>query len=65
MIDLAGRPFFLNDDSISWVRQTLADMDTEAKIGQLFCLLGRDTDRVKIEETLKVVKPGGYLIRPN
>ena len=64
MIDLAGKPFYLEQDGIGWVRQTLAGMDAEAKIGQLFCLLGRQPDTGALEEVLRLLQPGAYMFRP-
>lgn len=64
MLDLAGKPFWLDRDGISWVRQTLAGMSLSDKIGQLFCLLGRTTNTSDIGEALEIVRPGGYMFRP-
>ncbi len=64
MLDLTGTPFRLDDDGINWVRQTLADMNFDDKIGQLFCLAGRTTDTCELEATLKIVRPGGFMFRP-
>lgn len=31
MIDLKAKPFYLSDDDITWVHETLAGMSTEEK----------------------------------
>lgn len=36
MVDLKAKPFYLNDDDIKWVKDTIAEMTLEEKIGQLF-----------------------------
>jgi len=36
MVDLKAKPFFLDDEDIAWVEQTLAGLTDEEKIGQLF-----------------------------
>ena len=37
MIDLTANPFFLDQEAITWVEDTLASMTTEQKAGQVFC----------------------------
>ena len=63
MIDLKGRPFYLTDEDVSWVQDTLASMTEEEKIGQLFCV----TDMITEEDALKAFigkyKPGGFMYR--
>ncbi|MCC3144178.1 glycosyl hydrolase [Halanaerobium sp. Z-7514] len=36
MVDLKAKPFYLNDDDIKWVKDTIEEMTLEEKIGQLF-----------------------------
>ncbi len=36
LVDLKAMPYFLTDDQVSWVEQTIAGMTDEEKIGQLF-----------------------------
>ena len=38
MINLKVNPFFLDDEAEKWVYDTLAKMDDNDKIGQIFCL---------------------------
>ena len=55
MIDLKAKPFYLNDAQIAWVRDTLAGMTQEEKIGQLFVLMtympGVDENRINVKGT--------------
>lgn len=36
MIDLKGNPFYLSDEDINWIKETIDNMVIEEKIGQLF-----------------------------
>jgi beta-N-acetylhexosaminidase len=36
---LRAKPFFLDDEALKWVYETLGSMTQEEKIGQLFCPL--------------------------
>ncbi len=65
MVDLKEKPFCLSDEDIQWVEGTLAGMDIDTKIGQLFCLLAFSTEPRATDELLKVIKPGGILFRPS
>ena len=40
MIDLKAKPFYLKEEDIRWVEETLKEMDLNEKIGQLFCPVG-------------------------
>lgn len=51
MVDLKAKPFYLTDDEIKWVDDTIAGMTAEEKIGQLFIMLDRRKDN---EERLKM-----------
>lgn len=44
MIDLKGKPFYLNDSQIDWVEETLAAMTDDEKAEQLFCPMLAFTD---------------------
>ncbi len=39
MIDLKQKPFYLNNEQITWVEETLAGLTSDEKIEQLFCPL--------------------------
>ena len=36
MVDLTKKPYYLNEEQIKWVEETIASMTVEEKIGQLF-----------------------------
>ena len=44
MIAYKEKPFYLNDEDIEWVEQTLASMALEEKIAQMFCFTDMITD---------------------
>lgn len=35
-MDLRAKPFYLSDEDIAWVEDTLASMTLEEKVGQMF-----------------------------
>ena len=51
MVDLKAMPFNLDDEGVNWVKETIANMTIEEKIGQLFVNMGASRD----EEYLKSV----------
>lgn len=64
MIDLKAKPFYLDDEGIKWVKDTIKGMTTEEKIGQLFCALGMSDEESYIEELTKKLGVGGIMYRP-
>lgn len=64
MIDYKAKPFYLSDDDIAWVEDTLRSMSLEDKIGQLFCLTDMITDTDEIKALISKYKPGGFMYRP-
>jgi beta-N-acetylhexosaminidase len=64
MIDLKGKPFFLNDEDIRWVRDTLAGMTLDQKVGQLFCLVSYTGDENAMKKLVRDYMPGGLMCRP-
>lgn len=63
MIDLKGNPFFLNDEAIAWVNDTLAGMSVEEKCGQLFCVLFKETKQEEFDYVFSILSPGGCMYR--
>ncbi len=61
MVDLKAKPFYLNDEQIAWVEDTIAGMTLEEKLGQLFVLLkaGPGVDEGQIKTTLDAYHQGG------
>jgi beta-N-acetylhexosaminidase len=66
MVDLRAKPFYLQDEDIAWVEQTIAGMSDEEKIGQLFMHMNRSTDPAAMQEALDRYHIGGirYPNRP-
>ncbi|ASS68619.2 MULTISPECIES: glycoside hydrolase family 3 N-terminal domain-containing protein [unclassified Paenibacillus] len=54
---LRAKPFHLTDKDIEWVRETMSEMTTEEKIGQLFIVAEIPFSPVK--QDLMSIKPGG------
>ncbi|MDR7870576.1 MAG: glycoside hydrolase family 3 N-terminal domain-containing protein [Tissierellaceae bacterium] len=52
LVDLKAKPYYLNDEDIAWVENTISEMTTEEKIGQLFVNLFWDLDPSKTKELL-------------
>lgn len=59
MVDLKAKPFYLNDEQIAWVEQTIAGMTIEEKIGQLFINLFTDLSPEKVKDLLAKYPVGG------
>lgn len=59
MVDLRARPFFLNDEEVQWVRQTIAGMRDEEKIGQLFFNMGASREEDYLRMTVEKYHIGG------
>ncbi|MCJ8010219.1 glycoside hydrolase family 3 protein [Paenibacillus sp. KQZ6P-2] len=64
MVNIAAKPFYLQDEDILWVQETLAAMDVREKIGQLFCTIGMTEDRQHLQALIQNMKPGGIMFRP-
>ena len=59
---LNEKPFYLSEKDIEWVKETLASMSVEEKIGQLFCLTDMITDEEQLKEMIRKYK--GDLLSP-
>ncbi len=64
-ISLKGNPFYLNNEQISWVHNTIAEMTIEEKIGQLFFPMGMTTKESELIKVINEIKPGGMMYRPS
>ena len=67
-MDLRAKPFYLDDEQIAWVENTLKGMSLDDKIGQLFLFnsLTTDTAADTIAKLEKIgLKPNGFLLRGN
>ncbi|GKU24135.1 glycosyl hydrolase [Clostridium folliculivorans] len=64
MIDLKKKPFYLSDEDIKWVEDTINAMTIEEKIGQLFCPIGMSPDENYLKYEILSKHIGGILFRP-
>ena len=64
MIDLKAKPFFLHDEDIRWVEETLASMTLEQKAGQVFCPMGFSADQGLLHHLICDIGVGGMMYRP-
>lgn len=62
-INLKGNPFYLNDNDIKWIEDTIKNMTLEEKIGQLFCPIGMIPDEEYLKNSLLSKHIGGILFR--
>lgn len=58
-VNLKAAPFELEDQDISWVYDTIAQMSIEEKIGQLFIVLGKSTQPDYIKRLVEQYHIGG------
>ena len=49
-VDMRAKPYYLDDEAVQWVEDTIASMSLEEKIGQLFFNMGssRTEDRYRL-----------------
>ena len=64
MVRLTEKPFFLSDDQISWVENTVSEMTVEEKIGQIFCPIAGNPEDQALTEFVQKYQPGGMMFRP-
>lgn len=63
-IDLKAKPFYLSDEQIAWVEETLQGMSLNDRIGQLFLPLALGTAEDFMELCDRIgLKPCGILFR--
>jgi beta-N-acetylhexosaminidase len=65
MINLKAKPFYLKDEDIKWVEETLNSMELKEKVGQLFCPIGMSDKKEELKGFLDNFKPGGIMYRPS
>ena len=64
MIDLKANPFYLNDEQIKWVNDTLGAMTLEEKAGQVFCPMGYAGDEESLKHFVCELGVGAMMYRP-
>ena len=64
MVDLRANPFFLDDEGVAWVKNTIAGMTLEEKIGQLFFNMGSSREEGYLKESVQKYHIGGVRYNP-
>lgn len=59
MVNLREKPFYLNDEQIKWVEETIASMTLDEKVGQLFVQMRKSLDPEVVKNTLDTYHQGG------
>ena len=59
MVDLRAKPYYLNDEDITWVESTIASMSDEEKVGQLFWQLTAGNSEEYLKELMEKYHLGG------
>ena len=63
-VNLKAKPFYLSDEAVQWVEDTLAGMSLNDKLGQLFCPSAMGPLDPLLEEMDRIgMKPGATLFR--
>ena len=52
-VDLTAKPFNLDEEQQKWVKDTLASMSLEEKIGQMFCPAMSSFSKKSIEDAVR------------
>lgn len=63
MINLKEKPFYLNDEDIKWVNDTLESMSVEDKLHHLFCLITYNDSEDYCRFIAQDIRPGGFMSR--
>ena len=58
MVDLKAKPYYLSDEDIQWVENTIASMTDEEKVGQLFVNMVTDFTPEGIKKVADTYHPG-------
>lgn len=56
--------FFLNNEQIKWVYDTLRSMTLKEKTGQVFCKMGFTNDEEKLHHIICEIGAGAMMYRP-
>ena len=59
MMDLKAKPYYLSDEDIAWVNNTIAQMTPEEKVGQLFFQLTAGMDEAYLKNLMDKYHLGG------
>ncbi len=64
MVDLKARPYYLKEEDIKWVNDTIAAMTDEEKVGQLFFQLTSSHEEEHLKELMEKYYLGGCRYNP-
>lgn len=64
MVDLRKMPYYLSEEDIQWVEQTIASMSKEEKVGQLFFQITQNQDEAYLKELVQKYHIGGARYNP-
>lgn len=64
MVDLKARPHYLSEEDCQWVKDTIANMSPEEKVGQLFFQLTASHDEEYLKELMEKYHLGGCRYNP-
>lgn len=64
MVDLKANPYYLTDEDCRWVKDTIAQMSDEEKVGQLFFQLTQSHDEAYLKELMEKYHLGGCRYNP-
>ena len=64
MLNLKEKPYYLNDDDIKWVEDTISSMSLDEKIGQLFFNMGSSREEEYLKMTVNKYHIGGIRYNP-
>jgi beta-N-acetylhexosaminidase len=64
MVNLRASPYHLDEEGVRWVRETIASMSLEEKIGQLFINMGASRDEGYLKDVLSRYHIGGVRYNP-
>lgn len=60
MVNLREKPYYLDDEGIAWVEDTIAGMTEEEKIGQLFVCMVNSREEKDLKEVVEKYHPGAF-----
>ena len=63
MVDLKAKPYYLDDEGVQWVQDTIAGMTEEEKVGQLFVHMVASDDPADIKRVVDTYHPGALRYR--
>ena len=64
MVDLKASPYYLSEEDCQWVKDTIANMSPEEKVGQLFFQLTASHDEEYLKELMEKYHLGGCRYNP-